>query len=322
MKRIVKSKLDQFYTKKDVVLNILKNIDLSQYDLIVDPSAGDGAFYSRIDHPNKIAFDIDPQADNIVKCDFLNYNLTTHINKDKVLSLTNPPFGKQGSLALKFMKKCAEFSNTIAFILPLSFVKDSLQSRVMSDFHLVYEEILNEDSFLLENNSYNVKTVFQIWKNLGYPRDKKIIESPVGFEYIDNDENCDISVRRVGVYAGRAYLDKNKSKESHYYIKFNNEINIEDILSKLNLKEWGSTFTVGPKSLPKGDLTPFLNDLLKNVDNNVSVVEYLTNTFNSKEDALKLLRTHLVMLNDELVDERSYITKETSLNCSIKILRK
>ena len=39
------------------------------------------------------------------------------VNK-KVLFFGNPPFGRNSSLALKFIKKCCIHGDTIAFILP------------------------------------------------------------------------------------------------------------------------------------------------------------------------------------------------------------
>ena len=43
---------------------------------MIEPSAGDGAFYKNIEHDNKIGIDIDPQHDEIIKCDWFNYNIS------------------------------------------------------------------------------------------------------------------------------------------------------------------------------------------------------------------------------------------------------
>ena len=57
MKRILKSELDKFYTKTDVAVRLLSNLDIVNYDLVVDPCCGDGSFYSNITHSNKIGID-------------------------------------------------------------------------------------------------------------------------------------------------------------------------------------------------------------------------------------------------------------------------
>jgi hypothetical protein len=42
----------------------------------------------------------------------------------------NPPFGRQSSTAIKFIKKSCLFCNSLSFILPKSFKKDSLKNKV------------------------------------------------------------------------------------------------------------------------------------------------------------------------------------------------
>ena len=46
--------LDQFYTNSDIAQKCIDTIDVSKYDIVVEPSAGMGAFYNLIDHPNKL----------------------------------------------------------------------------------------------------------------------------------------------------------------------------------------------------------------------------------------------------------------------------
>ena len=170
MKRILKSKLDKFYTKIDVAKYLINKIDISLFDVVIEPSCGSGAFYNQIKHKNKIGVDIAPEIDDVITHDFLTLNLET--DDKKVLVIGNPPFGKQGSLAMKFIKKSADYSDKIAFILPLSFMKDSVKNRIPEYFHLIYEEKLNENSFELNGMDYSVKCCFQIWEKRDYKREK------------------------------------------------------------------------------------------------------------------------------------------------------
>jgi len=261
MKRILKSKLDKFYTKTNVAKNLIKHIDISKFDLIIDPSCGSGAFYTNIKHENKIAIDIEPELSDAIKRDFLlEWNYTNTLNNN-ILTITNPPFGKQGSLALKFIKKSALFSNTIAMILPLSFVKDSMKNKIPEYFHLKYEEILLEDSFLLDNKDYNVKCVFQIWEKSSIKREKIKTIKPNNFKYTKNKNDADLSIRRVGVYAGKGFIDTNKSEQSHYFIILEDKRFIHDIIFKLDNKKW-IDYTVGPRSISKSELNQFLNSII------------------------------------------------------------
>lgn len=262
MRRILKSELDKFYTKVELSKYLISKIDLSKYDLVIDPCCGDGSFYNNINNTHKIGIDILPTLDdvNIIKHDFLTWDYNKiNINRKKVLVISNPPFGKQGSLALKFIKRSMEFSDTVAFILPLSFAKDSLKNKIPLEYHLEYEEILPEDSFLLDNEDYSVKCVFQIWSKKETNRNKPSKINPIGFEYTKNKLSADISIRRVGVYAGKAFLDTDKSEQSHYFIVINNKENINNLIEYLNNYKWND-LTVGPRSISKQELNKLLNN--------------------------------------------------------------
>lgn len=260
MKRILKSKLDKFYTKIDLAKYLIGKINLSYYDLIVDPCCGDGAFYNNI-NCNKIGIDILPGIEGVITHDFLTWNFNSDIKSNKVLTISNPPFGKQGSLAMKFIKKSLEFSDTIAFILPLSFVKDSIKNKIPEYLHLEYEEILTEDSFLLDNEDYSVKCVFQIWKKRDYKRIKIKPVKELGFSYTKDKKLSDLSIRRVGIYAGNAFIECDKSKQSHYLIILEDKEKLDKVISYLNNYKWVD-YTVGPRSISKSELNSVLNSIL------------------------------------------------------------
>lgn len=262
MRRILKSELDKFYTKDNIAIQCISKIDLSKYEIAIDPCCGGGAFYSNINIP-KLGIDLEPNIENVIQHDFLTWNYSNiNIDRSKVIVISNPPFGKQGSLAMNFIKRATEFSDTIAFILPLSFSKNSVKNRIPIDYHLTYEEILPENSFLLDESDYVVKCVFQVWERKNYSR--KLIETvkESGFKYT-NQEEADFSVRRVGFYAGKASTDVSKSKQSHYFIKVEDISKLNYIIENINKQKW-TELTVGPKSISKNELNPIINKLLTN----------------------------------------------------------
>lgn len=55
---------DKFYTKEAVAIDCLRSIDLKEYDLIIEPSAGNGSFLKNIKHENKVGLDIKPESYN------------------------------------------------------------------------------------------------------------------------------------------------------------------------------------------------------------------------------------------------------------------
>ena len=197
----------------------------------------------------------------VIKQNFLEWNYDGDIERHKVLCITNPPFGKQGSLCTKFINKCCEFSDTIAFILPISFKKPLIKKRINKNYHLIYEREIPENSFTVDDKDYNVKCVFQIWKNLYFERIVEEKINPYGFKYVKKTDKPDISIRRVGIYAGKSYKELDKSEQSHYFIKFDKNINLNLLIEELNKIKWFD-FTVGPRSVSKQELNEIMNYIM------------------------------------------------------------
>jgi hypothetical protein len=70
--------MDKFYTNSsvvDLVVDMFERlVEASPDDVIIEPSAGNGAFLGRLaSYPNLIATDILPERDGIVQCDFLEF---------------------------------------------------------------------------------------------------------------------------------------------------------------------------------------------------------------------------------------------------------
>ena len=257
-----KDSLDKLYTKKETVEYVLSFLNLDLYEQIIEPSAGNGAFSNAIREKGFacFAYDVKPEGKGILEQDYLKYHYKGSAERDRVLVVGNPPFGRLGSLALKFIKKSFEFADTIAFILPKSFKKDSFQDKIPLELHLVVEREIPENSFSLNGQDYDVPCVFQVWTKLNVKREKSKKIDPEEFEYI---KKPDLAFRRVGANAGKVFTDVNdKSSESHYFIRFNDKVDIDDIVEKLNSIEWPHNNTVGPRSISKNELNKKLNLLL------------------------------------------------------------
>lgn len=262
--------IDKFYTKQEVVISCFNNfkrfIHINNDDLIIEPSAGDGAFISNIKSVsvNHLFYDLAPQHSDIQKQDYLALD-TTHFNGKykNIHVIGNPPFGRQSSLAMKFIKKSCEFCNTIGFILPKSFKKDSLKKSFPRNFHLIFESDIQENAFLVDGREHNVPCVFQIWEKKEIERNIVEKMEPNHFKFVKKDEQPHISFRRVGVNAGT--IDENfvdKSIQSHYFIQFTNNKPISENISKLKNIKYDFNNTVGPKSISKQELIVKFNPLL------------------------------------------------------------
>ena len=255
-----KDELDRFYTSIEVVEKCLKLIDTSHYDCIIEPSAGTGSFSNKL--PHCIAYDISPEHDNIIQQDWFKLDKSIFQKYNNILVIGNPPFGEQNSLAIRFFNESAKFCNTIAFILPLSFKKDSVQNQLNLNFHLEKELNLNNCSFYLKNQKeIIVPCVFQVWNKQNPPRKKKKLKTTSSlFSYVTKEE-ADFRVQRVGGNAGKASLDLNRAASSNYFIKNNSNKSDEDFVYFINNLTFPTLeFTVGPKSLPKGELVAVIEE--------------------------------------------------------------
>lgn len=238
---------EQFFTTDENAKFCISKININDFERIIEPSAGSGSFSNKI---NCIAYDIEPLADGIIKQDFLSLDIKKDV---KTLVIGNPPFGRQSSLAIKFINKSAKFADTIAFILPLSFKKESVINKLDEHLHLenVYELI--DNTFYFEDKTFKIPCAFFVFKYKDNLREKPKKETTEDFEFVKK-EKADCSVRRVGFYSGKLEgLDVSES--SHYFIKWKNS-EAENIFKQIKF-----TFdnTVGPRSVSQNEIIKAYN---------------------------------------------------------------
>lgn len=164
--------LDKFYTIPTIAENCLNTVgsiyDWDMWGLVVEPSAGNGSFLSQIPTTKKIGIDISPEHTDIIKQDFFDYQSPPAIRN--ILVVGNPPFGRVSSLAVKFFNHSAEWCNVIAFIIPKTFRRISLQNRLHRKFHLIKDDDIPSDPCAF-NPPMQVKCCFQIWEKKAEDRE-------------------------------------------------------------------------------------------------------------------------------------------------------
>lgn len=273
-KGLKRNTIDKYYTTNHVVdlcLNSVKQyLQIEPTDLVIEPSAGNGSFIAGIKSlTNHFKFyDLEPDSEEIIKQDYLLYDWEPiekdMYGKNKIHIIGNPPFGRQSSLAIKFIKKSCEFCDSISFILPKSFKKDSLKKTFPLHFHLLFECDLPDNSFLVEGVEHNVPCIFQIWEKKTTNRHVCEKLEPIHFKFVEKNNQPDISFRRVGVNAGtidRQNMDE-KSVQSHYFIQFTNGKSVAENMHQLSTITYDFNNTVGPKSISKQELIFKFNPLL------------------------------------------------------------
>ena len=275
---------DQFYTDVIVAKKCIKiiissiqtiggggasAIDPSSY-LWVEPSAGNGSFLHNIPEIyTKLGLDIDPKKPDILCHDFLQWT-PPQDNTKPIIIFGNPPFGSQSTLAKAFITRSCSFATIIAFILPKSFVKPSMYRAFDPLFHCIHSSNIGEDAFILVNSAtkHNVPCVFQIWVKGTNPRPVEEKTAENGFQYVKETDPYDLAFRRVGVYAGKCYINAGDygteySPQSHHFLKFNEKYEkyIAHIAGKINCHKFPSN-TVGPRSLSKSEINAVINTII------------------------------------------------------------
>ena len=265
--------MDKFYTKKEIAtkcLYLMKKYipDSNSFlkDIFIEPSAGSGSFSSLFSSIglNVIAFDIKPENVGIIKKDYLTFN-SCDLKKykyNRIHVFGNPPFGLNSSLAKQFIKISAEYCDTISFILPKSFKKESNIKVFPLNFHNILTVDLPDNSFTLNDETCNLPCIFKIWIKKKILRKELIIEEPIYFKYVSKFDKPHFAIRRIGYYAGQFELDYMTCNEnSHYFIKLNNYSKLNKFITNYNKVKFEENNTVGPRSISKLELNHQLNKL-------------------------------------------------------------
>lgn len=252
--RKIAEQLDQFFTKESLATSLFKilqgyllkeKIEINNW---LEPSAGSGAFFKLMPLEGRLGIDIAPQIEGVIQSDFLQYKLPNM----PFITVGNPPFGKNSSLAIKFFNKCATVSEVIAFVVPKTFNKQSTISKLDSKFHLEFCEQLPENSFELQGKAYDVPCVFQIWRRKDILREKVVIIRKHEDFIFCSRENASFAIQRVGVNAGSLKRDLSTiASQSHYFIQAS--VEVEKLFSQI---DWNCVKynTAGNPSIAKGEL--------------------------------------------------------------------
>lgn len=159
----MKQNLDKFYTKPDIAeycVKVLKDkVDIKPNDIYLEPSAGNGSFIPYLKDNKYVAYDIEPESEEIIKQDFLLFEPEY---KDYIV-IGNPPFGKRSRLAIDFLNHATSMAKVIGFIIPNTFLKWSVQKHINKNWKLIWSESLPSNAFTNNGSDFEANCVFQIW---------------------------------------------------------------------------------------------------------------------------------------------------------------
>jgi hypothetical protein len=168
---------EQFYTPITLAHTLVENVEAVLGSLqgksVLEPAGGTGSFIEAAfarGAKEVISFDIEPLHEQVLLGSFLDQELT----QQNLITISNPPFGRNNSLSIPFFNHAALFSDAICFIVPRSWRKWSVTNRLNLNYELVSDQDLDidyEDSKgeLISDKS-RLATCFQIWKKTSTPR--------------------------------------------------------------------------------------------------------------------------------------------------------
>jgi hypothetical protein len=264
-KEVRQAGLDKFYTIPSISEKCINTVssyyDWSIWGLVIEPSAGNGSFLTAIPTEKKLGIDISPEHDDIMTQDFLTYTPPP----GKILVIGNPPFGRVSSLAIQFFQHAAKWADVIAFIIPRTFRRVSVQNKLHLNFHLVHDEEIpvSPCSF---SPPMMVKCCFQIWEKRHTKR--SIVELSTTHEdwefvgFGPNDEKgqptppeADFAIRAYGGTCGdivETGLELLRPKSWHW---IKSKININTLIERFKTLDYSISFdTARQNSIGRGDL--------------------------------------------------------------------
>jgi hypothetical protein len=199
---------EQFYTPIALAHNLVSNVEAVlgslQGKTVLEPAGGTGSFVEAAlskGAKEVISFDIEPLHEKVVLGSFLEQELTQR----NLITISNPPFGRNNSLSIPFFNHAARVSDAICFIVPRSWRKWSVTNRLDLDFELVSDQDIDIDyvdsSGELISDKSRLATCFQIWKRTTTPRVPVKITDMVVIQKV-SPELADVSMTIFGYGCG------------------------------------------------------------------------------------------------------------------------
>jgi predicted RNA methylase len=206
-----KTGVEQYYTPKDLARNLSEElIAITGSDRsFIEPAGGNGSFVSALESlgvEEIEAVDLYPKHPRVKNADFLTHNP----KGSNLVTISNPPFGRNNSLSIPFFNHAANHSEYIAFLVPRSWRKWSVQNRLDRRFHLISDRdvavnyVTDTGERIGANN--DLRTCFQIWQRQDSLRPLIRVQDQ-GLVKKCKPETADIAIRVFGFGCGKSYRD-------------------------------------------------------------------------------------------------------------------
>ncbi len=200
---------EQYYTPSELAHTLVEYVEKTVGPIagrtILEPAGGTGSFIEAVKARGAkkvISFDIEPLFDEVLLGDFLDQQIT----ETGLITISNPPFGRNNSLSIPFFNHAAKLSDAICFIVPRSWRKWSVTNRLDLNFELVFDKDLDIDYVDADGDLISEKnrlaTCFQIWKRTDSQRSLVRVKDMSVVEKV-SPELADVSLTAFGYGCGK-----------------------------------------------------------------------------------------------------------------------
>jgi len=212
--------LEQYYTPtklaNDLVLELKQLIPNFELRSFLEPAGGNGSFIQALAHHGGVSIqsvDTHPLHPDVKKKDFLTFQT----KERDLVTVSNPPFGRNNALSIPFFNHAAQFSSHIAFLVPRSWRKWSVQNRLQPNFHLIHDR--DVDLIYVNSNgepltkSNELRTCFQVWERRSELREKFVVPDNGLIKKVKPDQAA-LALRVFGYGCGQVLEDFPKASNT------------------------------------------------------------------------------------------------------------
>lgn len=256
---------EQFYTPRNLaseLVNLAATVipDFPQRSFL-EPAGGNGSFIEALQGLGirKIsAVDLYPKHELVQKGNFLNFTP----EEQNLVTISNPPFGRNNALAIPFFNHAASFSEYICYLVPRSWRKWSVENRLDDRFHKVLDKEVfvsyEDDSGSPVRLANNLRTCFQVWQRKDSPR-QKIFVPDNGLIRKVSPEDAELAIRVFGYGCGRVLTDFEPKKNTTLMFLKPKSREIARLLPKLEYQRFSKN-TAYTEALALTEINFLLNE--------------------------------------------------------------
>lgn len=200
---------EQFYTPRDLARELISQaenvIPGFRERNFLEPAGGNGSFVEGLRERgvrNLTSVDLYPKHNLVQKGDFLQF-IPQQTN---MVTISNPPFGRNNALSIPFFNHAADYSEYICFLVPRSWRKWSVENRLDERFHKILDKEIfvsyEDEQGLPVRHANNLRTCFQVWQRQPSHR-KKIVVPDNGLIQKVSPDQAQLAIRVFGYGCGK-----------------------------------------------------------------------------------------------------------------------